>query len=79
MGRVVGLVLLLTGSQGVVESLWRMLAQAGGPSAPGLALPALTPWWDSVCGWGTGGRCRSPTMIGPQSAQRYLFLHWQAR
>jgi len=36
----VGLVLLLTGTQGVLESLWHIVAQAGGPIGPGLARPA---------------------------------------
>lgn len=36
----VGLVLLLTGTQAVLDSLWRLVAQAGGSASPGLSHPA---------------------------------------
>jgi hypothetical protein len=35
-----GLVLLLSGTQAVVESLWRIIAQTGGAAGPALARPA---------------------------------------
>lgn len=44
----VGLVLLLAGTQGVVEALWRLAAQAGGPVGPALAQPAA----DALVGLG---------------------------
>jgi hypothetical protein len=44
----VGLVLLLSGAQGVVESVWRLVAEAGAPVETGLAQPAA----DTLVGLG---------------------------